>query len=724
MNKENVFVKLSRIFRGGPIIKRRIASPSTPKFTPFGASAYDKFVRQSRELVNYANFVNYQAVDRWSRYSDFSEMESRGEIAATLQIYADETCSLTDKGEILHIRSDNANIKAILETLFYDTLELEFNLPMWVRTLCKYGDFALFNDIDPNYGILRCIPIPITDFQRLEGLNPQSPSDVVYLVNQEISNRGFSVQFTNVQSNLQAELANMGYNKGNLQSIFDRWGTSNEQGMQLQDWQVEHFRLLGNDLFLPYGTSILDPARRLWRLLYMTEDLMLMYRAYRASERRVFYIDTRNIPNDEEENYIQAAINSFKREPAIVPDKNGGFDYIFNPMSMSDDYIVPVKGPDTGTKIDTLQAGANTSHIEDVEYLHKQMFACLNIPPAYLGYGEGAEAFMPQNLSQIHIRFARNIQRIQRVVLQQLYKMAYIHLTCAGFTGEQLGNFSLELASPSSVAQDQYLNNLKNRAEVASTILGVEGLAGRTWVRKHVMGWDSKEADEAIQSRFDDIKEETRYAEAASEGEEPEGGGGDFGGDDDFAFDAQRNERGEGELLSEIVKLAEQEGIDEEEAYDRLRNSDNLGPYPRVSSKARWGSVALNTTPEERDVTIRPLTPVPSPHSEAGWELDEEEDFVSLLDDVFDDELVLANDGSSKILRRAKNHPVTVSSVKSVQGNRSSRNSNRPLSPTTTTASGMRSRRERKGVAPMPMSTEQVQKSLADEILPPAEGDE
>jgi hypothetical protein len=679
MNKENVFVRLSRIFRGGPIIKRRIANPSTPKFTPFGAGAHDKFIRQSRELVNYANFVNYQAVDRWSRYSDFAEMESRGEIAATLQIYADETCSLTDKGEILHIRSDNANIKAILETLFFDTLELEFNLPMWVRTLCKYGDFALFNDIDPNYGILRCIPIPITDFQRLEGLNPQSPSDVVYLVNQEVSNRGFSVQYTNVQSNLQAELANMGYNKGNMQSIFDRWGTSNEQGIQLQDWQVEHFRLLGNDLFLPYGTSILDPARRLWRLLYMTEDLMLMYRAYRASERRVFYIDTRNVPADEEENYVQAAINLAKREPAVVPDKNGGFDYIFNPMAMSDDYIVPVKGPDSGTKIDTLQAGSNTAHIEDVEYLHKQMFACLNVPPSYLGYGEGAESFMPTNLSQIHIRFARNIQRIQRVVLQQLYKMAYIQLTCAGFSGEQLNEFTLELASPSSVAQDQYLNNLKNRAEVASSILGVEGLAGRTWVRKHIMGWDNAEAEEAVQSRFDDIKEETKYAAAVAKGEAPEAGEG--GGGDDFTFDSLNKER-EGELLSEIVRLAEQEGIDEEEAYDILRNSDNLDPYPKVSPKARWGSVGLNTSNEDRDVVVRPLTAVPSPSAKAGWEKTHDEDVISLIEEIVDG-----------------NKPIRASKSKSVNKEVESRNASRPLKAKTDKGSGLLSKRVRKGVS-------------------------
>lgn len=768
------------------MVKRRLANPTKPRTTPYGAGIHDKFVRQSRELINYSNFVNYQSIDRWTRYSDFSEMESRGEIAATLQIYADEVCSLNSRGEILKIRSSNANIRAILETLFLDTLELDFYLPAWVRLLCKYGDFALFHDIDPSYGIINVVPIPIAEFQRVEGMNPHNPLDVVYLVGkQDMSNRGFAAQYSHVHNNMQAELSNMGYSNSNMDNIFSAWGETNEAGNQFTDWQISHFRLLGNDMFMPYGTSILDPARRLWRLLYMTEDLMLMYRAYRSSERLAFYIDTRGLPKEQETAYMEDFINHFKREPAVVPDKDGGYDYIFNPFTMSDDFFLPVQGSDSGTKIETVAAGSNTAHTEDVEYLHKQLFAALNVPPAYLGYGEGAESFMPQNLSQIHIRFARTIERIQRVVLQQLYKMAYIQLTCAGFSDEELVNFTLELASPSNAAQQSYLQNLDMRANAASTILGVEGLAGRSWVRKNIMGWDEQECEEAVESRFEDIEEdkEVSMAEALSEAEiekavedfvsenepDPEGGpggggfddfGGDFGGDDfgggldddfgggldddfgddfgddDFAFDSAYSGRGSkdgskrgkraGGFLGEIVDpdnslTPDQRQEQEEEAYQLLRYSDDLSPYPRVSDEAKYGSIgvrgldglgaygASDDTLKDmlerefgdgydqdvsgdivsQDITIRPITPVPSPSSEAGWELTDEEDIIDDIDNLID-----AGWASPTPIK-----PSGVSSKGSHERSQATRgNAIRPLVPKKDPASGMAAKRDRDGI--------------------------
>jgi hypothetical protein len=629
MAGENTFTRLAKIFRGGPIIKRRVAAPNTPKTTPFGAAAYDKFVRQSRELISYANFVNYQAVDRWSRYSDFSEMESRGEIAAALQVYADETCSATDTGDIIRIRSDNRNIKALLDTLFYDTLQVEFNLPLWVRTLCKYGDFALFNDIDPNYGILGCYPIPISDFQRIEGLNPAAPMDVTFLVANESTTNQYGFQFQNFQKNMQVELSTMGYNSASTRGLFNDAGMGVAGGVQLMDWQVEHFRLMGNDIFLPYGTSILDPARRLWRLLYMTEDLMLMYRAYRASDRRVLYVDTRGIAGDEIENYMQQAGTAFKREPAVVPDKSGGINYVFNPMSMSDDYVIPVRGADSGTRIETLAGGTNAAHIEDVEYLHKQMFACLNMPPAYLGYGEGAESFMGENLSQIHIRFARNIQRIQRVVLSQVNKMAMIHLSCHGFEGDELLNFSLEMATPSNVAKMQYLSGLETKASVASSLLGIEGLVGMPWIRRNVFNWDKGECDDAVNSIIEDAMEKAMLAKRlGGEPEVADGGGGGF----DFENFSRMDQRN-GELLTE-------EGDDEsifdeflfepeDERIERLNRTGSTEPYPRVSKKAKWGSTGM-TTDRDNFVSVRPATSLPSPSSDADWELDDIEDILEL----------------------------------------------------------------------------------------------
>jgi hypothetical protein len=245
-------------------------------------------------------------------------------------------------GRILHIHSDNRKIQELLEELFYDTVNIEFNLVMWVRNLVKYGDFFMFLDISPEYGVLNCIPISISEVEREEGFDPSDPMAVRY-----------------------------------------RWITQGNR--VLENWQVIHFRLLGNDAFLPYGSSVLEGARRIWRQLILIEDAMLVYRVIRAPERRVFYIDVGNVPPEEVSNYLQQAQTSLKRND-IVDKGTGKTDLRYNPMAVDQDYFLPVRGGESGTKIDTLAGGQNTAAIEDVQYIQKKLFAALKIPKAYLGY--------------------------------------------------------------------------------------------------------------------------------------------------------------------------------------------------------------------------------------------------------------------------------------------------------------------------------------------------
>jgi hypothetical protein len=411
-------------------------------------------------------------------------MEATPEIASALDIYSEETTSPDETGKALHIFCENDIQKELLETLFYDTLNVEFNLVMWVRNLCKYGDFFLFNDIDPEFGVINAFPIPISEIEREEGFDPENPGAVRF-----------------------------------------RWLT--QGNTTLENWQITHFRLLGNDAFLPYGSSVLESARRIWRQLILIEDAMLVYRVIRAPERRVFYIDVGNVPPEDVPNYLEQATSSLKRAPVIDKD-NGKIDLRYNPLSVDEDYFIPVRGGDTGTKIDTLAGGQNTAAIEDVEYIQKKLFAALKIPRAYLGYDEdvGAKA----TLAQEDIRFSRTIQRIQKTVIAELNKVAMIHLFCHGYDGEDLIDFELKLSNPSSVAQLQKLELISTRFDIAGKV--PEGMLDRRWVQKNVLGLTDKMIDEINEGRKEDKTMDADVEAAATGGEGGEGGmGGDMGGD-------------------------------------------------------------------------------------------------------------------------------------------------------------------------------------------------
>jgi len=467
---KNLFQRLTQLFRSGPVIRRKVKNFSEPT----ASSAYEMFKKNQSDIYS-STISAYGAFDRMSRYSDFSEMESTPEIASALDIYAEETVSQDEKGHVLHIYSENRRLKELLETLFMDTLNIEFNLPMWTRNLCKYGDFFLFNDVHPNYGIVNAYPIPISEMEREEGYDPKDP---------------MAVRF--------------------------RWITRGNQ--VLENWQVSHFRLLGNDAFLPYGSSVLESARRIWRQLILMEDAMLVYRIVRAPERRVFYIDVANIAPEEIPNYMEQAQTSLKRNK-VVDRANGKMDLRYNPLAVDEDYFIPVRGGETGTKIDSLAGGTNAAAIEDVQYIQKKLFAALKIPKAYLGYDEdiGAKA----TLAQEDIRFSRTISRIQKVVLSELNKIAMIHLYSHGYEGEDLLDFTLKLSNPSTIAQQQKLELISSRFDIAGK--APAGIVDRAWVRKNIMNLTDQEIDEIRDGLKNDKEEDAESGGGAPGGEFPPG---------------------------------------------------------------------------------------------------------------------------------------------------------------------------------------------------------
>jgi len=433
-------------------------------------------------------------VDGYKNYAtDSIIIHNTPEISSALDIYSEECVSPDAEGTVLHIRSENHVIKQLLSELFFDVLNVDFNLVMWTRNLCKYGDFFLFNDIHPDFGVINVFPIPIAEIEREEGFDPTDPGAVRF-----------------------------------------RWVTQGNR--VLENWQVSHFRLLGNDAFLPYGSSVLEGARRIWRQLILIEDAMLVYRVIRSPERRVFYIDVGNIPPENVADYLEQAQSSLKRN-AVVNKSTGQVDLRYNPLSVDEDYFLPVRGGESGTRIDTLAGGSNTTAIEDVEYIQKKLFAALKIPKAYLGYDEdiGAKA----TLAQEDIRFSRTINRIQQTLLSELNKIAMIHLYTHGYTDEDLLNFELRLSNPSSIAQQQKLELIRTKFEIASQ--APEGFVDREWIRKHILDLNDDEIKRIYKGRKKDriedmeiestqpAQKENPFSSGEPQGESPGGEGGEGG---------------------------------------------------------------------------------------------------------------------------------------------------------------------------------------------------
>ena len=364
---DNLFQRLTKLFRSGPSIKRKVKNYS--KGDKNASSAVELFKKSHSDVYN-STLSAYGTFDRMARYSDFSEMESTPEIASALDIYSEESCSQDAEGRVLHIHSNNRKIKELLETLFYDTLNVNFNLVMWTRNLCKYGDFFLFNDVSPEYGVINAYPVPITEMEREEGYDKDDPSAVRF-----------------------------------------RWIT--QGNIILENWQVSHFRLLGNDAFLPYGSSVLEAARRIWRQLILIEDAMMVYRVVRSPERRVFYIDVGNLPKVKAEQYLKEVMSRYRNK--LVYDASTGEvrdDRKF--MSMMEDFWLPRGEGGRGTEITTLPGGQNLGELADIEYFQKKLYRALGIPESRIAAEGGFNLGRSSEILRDELKFAKFVGRLRK----------------------------------------------------------------------------------------------------------------------------------------------------------------------------------------------------------------------------------------------------------------------------------------------------------------------
>jgi hypothetical protein len=489
-NESALFRQLTRLL-SGPLVNyrtqtsRKLSRVQLDKFKfqsasglNFKKSSYNPFEQLSTAIM--ANQL------RAERYQDFEQMEYTPEIASALDIYADEMTTSSDLQPLLTIRCHNEEIKAVLSELYHTVLNIDFNLFGWSRSMCKYGDFFLYLDIDERLGVTSAIGLPTHEIERLEGEDKSNPK---------------YVQF--------------------------QW---NSGGLTFENWQMAHFRILGNDKYAPYGTSVLEPARRIFRQLILLEDAMMSYRIVRAPERRVFYIDVGNVAPNDVETYMQKVMTQMKRNQ-VVDSNTGRVDLRYNPMSTEEDYFIPVRGG-VSSRIENLPGGTYTGDIDDVKYLRDKLFSALKVPASYLTNMEGADEDKT-TLAQKDIRFARTIQRLQRSIIAELEKVGIIHLYTLGYTGSDLISFKLSLNNPSKLAELQELEHWKTKFDVAAT--ATDGFFSRRWVADHIFNLSEEEFIRNQREMFFDrrLDAELEGVAAAVEGE-----AGGMGGDTEDLGDA------------------------------------------------------------------------------------------------------------------------------------------------------------------------------------------
>ena len=481
---DNLFTRLGRLFQSNVIIRKTDDNRLVVKDLDYTqTSLTSNFIDRYQRLIQntysnpYSVAQNRRAayeIRKHDLFKDYELMDQDPIIASALDIYSDESTVDNIEGEILKVKSENTQVQKILHNLFYDVINIEFNMWSWIRNMTKYGDFYLQLDIVDKYGVVNVKPISAYDITRLEDHDPENPQLI------------------------QFEIAS-------------------EQKEIKENYEIAHFRLLSDTNFLPYGRSILENGRKIFKQLTLMEDAMLIHRIMRAPEKRVFKVDVGNIPPREVEQFMQRIINKMKKTP-VIDQNTGEYNLKYNIESVTEDYFLPVRGGDSGTEIDTLPGLSNNDQIDDIEYLRNKLMASLRIPKAFLGYEEGLGS--KATLAAEDVRFARTIERLQKIVVSELTKIGIVHLYTQGFDDSDLIDFTLELQNPSMIHEQEKLELMSQQLDIAEKAIDTK-LFSRKYIYDNVFDLSDEEKVEIFESIVEDTKQKFRLEQIEQEGSDP-----------------------------------------------------------------------------------------------------------------------------------------------------------------------------------------------------------
>lgn len=509
----SLFGRLKRIFSTDVLIRNvggnQLKVIDTDRIQQLGSLQTNSLFDRYNKVYTTAGGLNLNSnrdigypTQRIQLYSDYEMMDSDSIIASTLDILADEACLRNDMGEVLQIRSSDENIQKILYNLFYDVLNIEFNLWSWTRNMCKYGDFYLKLEISEKFGVYNVIPFSSYSILRLEGKNPEKPQEVKFKYDPTFS--------TSTSALGPQSISQISINK--------------EQGIEFDNFEMAHFRLLSDFNYLPYGRSYIEPARKIFKQLSLMEDAMLIHRIVRAPEKRTFYVNVGNIPPNEVENYMQKTMNKMKKTPYMDPS-TGEYNLKYNMQNILEDFYIPVRGGDTTTKIETTK-GLDYAAIEDITYLRDKLFAALKVPKAYFGYEKDLTG--KATLAAEDIRFARTVERLQKILISELTKIALVHLYAQGYDGEVLTNFTLSLTVPSIIYEQEKVALLKEKSALAIELLQNK-IVPSDWIYDNIFQFSEDQYDEYRELIIEDAKRKFRLDQIENEGNDPSKSGEAFG---------------------------------------------------------------------------------------------------------------------------------------------------------------------------------------------------
>lgn len=285
-------------------------------------------------------------------------------------------------------------------------------------------------------------------------------------------------------------------------SSYSSQGGANNTSAPIDASYVVHISMTeGLDSAWPFGISILETIFKVFKQKTMLEDALLIYRIHRAPERRVFFIDTGNLPPNKALQYLERV--KYDVQQKRIPNRTGGgqnvVDAAYNPLSTLEDYFFAVGADGRGSKVDTLPGGENLGEINDMLYFNNKMLRALGVPSSYLptGPSDGTASSSDGRVGSALIQeftFSETCKRHQRQIIRTFDREFKLFLKHKGITIDN-SMFDLAFTPPQNFARYRQIELDAAQASVFATMQEVKYVSKR-FALKRYLGWTDEEMHE------------------------------------------------------------------------------------------------------------------------------------------------------------------------------------------------------------------------------------
>jgi hypothetical protein len=404
-------------------------------------------------------------------YAVYREMYSQIFIKNALNVIKNETAQKNDNHNLLDFISDNQDVIDDANELFFDILDINYELKPLILETCQMGDnfYEIVLDDYEN-------PTTIVHLQHL-------PQEKMSIIEQNGKIKFYLYTY-------EEDISITGRQVVDPMSFMNMSDDKNRSFQVFMPWQIVHFKIKDRESD-PYGRSLLFAGTKDYRRLALLEDAMLVYRLSRAPERRIFYVDVGQLNSVDAKIFLNKIKNTFKKESII--DSDGNLSERSNVMSLMEDFYIPVREGSSGTKIEQLQAGQQLNEIKDLEYFKDKILRLLNIPLPYIGgSADGNMQDINKSLSSIDIKFANYIEEIQSYITKGLNKILALQLILKKYKNEEIINFKIQFTAPSNLAELIKLDYMNQQIQIAASMKGLQMFSDNT-IYKKVFQYSKKE---------------------------------------------------------------------------------------------------------------------------------------------------------------------------------------------------------------------------------------